>query len=86
MILAIIKQPYHSVSFVSYEQPMVSPFSAVWYVGLTKKACETWFAGTCVAVDVVGASASVLARTALTLVHLGSTASPCEARQTAATE
>lgn len=63
----------------------VSPFSAVCYVGLTEKACETWFAGTCVAVDVVCASASVLAGTALTLIHLGSTACPGEAWQTAAT-
>lgn len=65
---------------------LLPPLCAVRDVGLTVEAGETWFAWASVAVDVVGASASILAGGALTLVQLESTSWSCESRQTGAVE
>lgn len=62
------------------------PLCAVGYVALTVEAGEACFAGASVAVDIVGASASILARGALALVHLDGAPRPCESGQAGAVE
>lgn len=65
---------------------LLPPLSAVGYVGLAVEAGETWLARASVAVDVVSASASVLAGGTLALVHLDGTPRSGEARQAGAVE
>lgn len=50
------------------------------------EAGETWLAGAGVAVDIVGARASILTGGALALVYLNSAPLPCEAGQAGAVE
>lgn len=65
---------------------LLPPLGAFGYVGLAVEAGETRLAGAGVAVDIVGASASVLAGRALALVYLDGAPWPREAGQAGAVE
>lgn len=65
---------------------LLPPLCAIGYVGLAVKAGETWFACASVAVNIIGASAPVLAGAALALVDLNGASLSCEARQAGAVE
>lgn len=62
------------------------PLCAVGYVGLTVQAGVSRFASAGVAVDVVGAGASVLAGGALTFVDLDGASRACKSGQAGAIE